>query len=648
MEDAILQIILQARDEASATIKNLTSTLNDAEKGANIVSGAMMATGVAIAGVSIYSSKLASDFQQAMNLIQTNAGASTKEVQQMSKAVLEMAGTVGTAPEVLAQGLYHIESAGFRGAQALHLLRAAAEGAKVGNANLEDTTQALISLTASRIKGVKDETDAMGILNAIVGSGDMRMEALAQAMSTGIAPAAAAFGLSIQDVGAGLATLTDNAVPPIDAATRLRMTFSMMGAPSHLAAKSLGGIGLASTQLADDMRNGGLLKALQDLQKHLKDSGESASQQQVTLARAFGGGQESATILTLIQQMDRLKSKYTDIAEGAGKFGSAWDKTSANANMASQKLWASVQVLGIEFGNKLLPAITNVENYLASNLVPAVKNTVSWIDKNQDILKAIAETIATIVLPALAAYEVQVGVKNVIAVAKFIATEWKAIAAFIAKTIQIGIATAAFIIHTAITAGATLATGAMTVATWALNAALFVLTSPITLVVLAIVAVIAIGYLLITHWKQVQDVGKTVFNALGSFFTNLGNTIHGIVNAIIQDVKNMVNSIIDHIDNLIKGVNSVSSKVHLPAIPEIPHFASGTSNAPGGLSLVGENGPELVNLPRGSQVIPNSQVNNYSNRNANVTLGPVYVSNEMDVDTIVRRLSMRMKFNSAI
>jgi tape measure domain-containing protein len=37
----------------------------------------------------------------------------------------------------------------------------------------------------------------------------------------------------------------------------------------------------------------------------------------------------------------------------------------------------------------------------------------------------------------------------------------------------------------------------------------------------------------------------------------------------------------------------------------IPGFANGTNSAPGGLAMVGERGPELVNLPRGSQVIPN-------------------------------------------
>lgn len=40
----------------------------------------------------------------------------------------------------------------------------------------------------------------------------------------------------------------------------------------------------------------------------------------------------------------------------------------------------------------------------------------------------------------------------------------------------------------------------------------------------------------------------------------------------------------------------------------IPGFANGTSFAPGGLAMVGELGPELVNLPRGSQVIPNHEL----------------------------------------
>jgi phage-related tail protein len=37
-------------------------------------------------------------------------------------------------------------------------------------------------------------------------------------------------------------------------------------------------------------------------------------------------------------------------------------------------------------------------------------------------------------------------------------------------------------------------------------------------------------------------------------------------------------------------------------------FANGADSDPGGLAIVGEKGPELVNLPRGSQVLPNNQL----------------------------------------
>ena len=55
-----------------------------------------------------------------------------------------------------------------------------------------------------------------------------------------------------------------------------------------------------------------------------------------------------------------------------------------------------------------------------------------------------------------------------------------------------------------------------------------------------------------------------------------------------------------------------------------PAFASGTSFAPGGLAVVGERGPELVDLPRGSRVLPNGaggttvNVINNSGESANV------------------------------
>lgn len=46
--------------------------------------------------------------------------------------------------------------------------------------------------------------------------------------------------------------------------------------------------------------------------------------------------------------------------------------------------------------------------------------------------------------------------------------------------------------------------------------------------------------------------------------------------------------------------------INIPGI--LPQFAAGTDFAPGGMALVGERGPELVNLPRGAQVTPNHRL----------------------------------------
>ncbi|MDP3550606.1 MAG: hypothetical protein Q8R81_09435 [Novosphingobium sp.] len=52
------------------------------------------------------------------------------------------------------------------------------------------------------------------------------------------------------------------------------------------------------------------------------------------------------------------------------------------------------------------------------------------------------------------------------------------------------------------------------------------------------------------------------------------------------------------------GVFGKSVQTNINA-PRIPAYAGGTSFHPGGLALVGERGPEIVSMPRGSSVYPN-------------------------------------------
>jgi len=67
-----------------------------------------------------------------------------------------------------------------------------------------------------------------------------------------------------------------------------------------------------------------------------------------------------------------------------------------------------------------------------------------------------------------------------------------------------------------------------------------------------------------------------------------------------------------------------------------PKFATGTNFAPGGPSIVGENGPELVNLPRGSQVVPNDVLRNGGVGGGGVTVhgGSVYIQGDASEKTV--------------
>src|ERR1700753_1193367 len=114
-------------------------------------------------------------------------------------------------------------------------LKTASDLAAVGGADLESTTNALAGAWRSGIKGAQTFGETAATVNAIIGAGNMKMSDLTAAMSTGTLPAAKPFGVSLKSVGSALALMTDEGVPAQDAATRLRMSLSLLGAPSNAA-----------------------------------------------------------------------------------------------------------------------------------------------------------------------------------------------------------------------------------------------------------------------------------------------------------------------------------------------------------------------------------------------------------------------------
>lgn len=104
-----------------------------------------------------------------------------------------------------------------------------------------------------------------------------------------------------------------------------------------------------------------------------------------------------------------------------------------------------------------------------------------------------------------------------------------------------------------------------------------------------------------------RDVGKFLIDALINGLSKAGSFVSDIAGNVWNAVKGMLNAAIDKINS------ALEFKISLPGPdvninpPNIPHLARGTNFHRGGLALVGEEGPELVNLPRGSRVTPHGK-----------------------------------------
>jgi hypothetical protein len=89
-----------------------------------------------------------------------------------------------------------------------------------------------------------------------------------------------------------------------------------------------------------------------------------------------------------------------------------------------------------------------------------------------------------------------------------------------------------------------------------------------------------------------------------------------LIKALKESLKTLI---ANPIGGILVGVGLVALGGLLKNI-KFPAFAGGVNNFSGGFAWVGEKGPELVRLPRGSDVIPNHMLG--AGGNTNVTLMP--------------------------
>lgn len=161
--------------------------------------------------------------------------------------------------------------------------------------------------------------------------------------------------------------------------------------------------------------------------------------------------------------------------------------------------------------------------------------------------------------------------------------------------------------------GVKLAIEAWRLAQLGLNLALSM--NPIGLVVIAIGALaLALAYAW-THSETFRNVVtgafKAVWDYIQRFVSWAGTALSNVWNGISNGVKNAVNGAIRGLNWLIDVANGAIRAINALPGPDLPLFGKfgylAHGGIAGGMAVVGEQGPELVKLPQGSQVYPAGQ-----------------------------------------
>lgn len=191
------------------------------------------------------------------------------------------------------------------------------------------------------------------------------------------------------------------------------------------------------------------------------------------------------------------------------------------------------------------PEFFNTISTFFQNIVDGFKSMYDWTGKNKTLLQLIAVAVGTLTT-AILAYNAAAIVKK---------------ALDIAETVQIAALIAADYAHA-------VASGVATAATTAFGAAVAFLTSPITLVILAIGALIAIGVLLYKNWDVVKakclELGtklKEIWNGIKTTITNVWNNIKSTISGAINNVKSTISNGLNTAKSTVFGVlESIRSK----------------------------------------------------------------------------------------
>jgi len=339
--------------------------------------GAVMAAGLGKAVMA------AAEFETQMRNVDSILKLSEEQLQSTSAEIIALSTRLPQSAASLAAGLYDIASSGFEGADGLKVLEASAKAASAGMTDTATAAQAIAGAINAYGMTADDAAHISDVLFKTVDRGVITFGELSSGIGQVLA-SAAAVGVTLEEVGAAIATMTKAGITSDMAMTSLNRIMVTFLNPPKLLAEALATV-TKETGL-QIIQTKGLAGAVEILNKVSGNSPE--------LLAAMGLEQRSLrAAMSLTRQEGAIyRDELERQADAAGATQAALDRQAKAFAYQWGLMKNQITAAAIGIGQELIPALRP----LVETLGKVAKAAAAWVKENPELTRSLVVLTAQV------------------------------------------------------------------------------------------------------------------------------------------------------------------------------------------------------------------------------------------------------------
>lgn len=358
----VLPSVGQKLNEVGNALESFSRRLNATGERLVRLGGRMTAfVGLPFAAAIGGSIKAAANFEFELVKMETQAGLSAEAVDLLGENILRLGPAVGQMPGDLAAAQFLIVSGGLRDVSlAASALEAAAKGSATGLGEVQTIAEAVTTVMINYAHAGVTAADAMDFIIAVTQRGKFEVDEFSGSVGESLG-LLAEMGISLDEVGAAIATLTQTGKTPSEAFTDFNRLIISLAKPTPQALRALEAAQLDLNELRDLItEQGGVTEALFIMREAFDAAGISAGE---FFTRKQGW---DAFVRLTGNARDLFLENLGVIQNMQGLLDQSFERVSQTATFQFQQLKSSINVVAITIGAVLLPAV----NAIVDKLMP--------------------------------------------------------------------------------------------------------------------------------------------------------------------------------------------------------------------------------------------------------------------------------------